>query len=63
MPNNIHVVSTGGGGGGGGRGGGGGGAAYIRRDTESCPLLQKDTIITIDYVGVGPDPAMVCYPF
>ncbi|MPC26740.1 Fer-1-like protein 6 [Portunus trituberculatus] len=58
VPNNVHGghgVGHGGGGVGGRGGGGGGGAAYIRRDTESCPLLQKDTIITIDYVGVGPD--------
>ncbi|XP_050710389.1 otoferlin-like isoform X3 [Eriocheir sinensis] len=51
IPNNIH-------GGPGRGGGGGGGAAYSRRDTESCPLLQKDTIITIDYVGVGAGPLM-----
>ncbi|KAG0710969.1 Otoferlin [Chionoecetes opilio] len=52
VPNNVHSGTTGGTG---GTGGVRGGAAYVRRDTESCPLLQKDTVITIDYVGVGPE--------
>ncbi|XP_047477393.1 LOW QUALITY PROTEIN: otoferlin-like [Penaeus chinensis] len=40
VPNNVH----------GGGGGGGGGSVAYRGNHERSPLLQKDTIITIDYV-------------
>lgn len=46
VPNNIHGGLPG--------GGRGGTVTYSRRETERSPLLQKDTVITIDYVGVGP---------
>ncbi|KAK8745029.1 hypothetical protein OTU49_000408, partial [Cherax quadricarinatus] len=29
----------------------GGGSVSYRKETERSPLLQKDTVITIDYVG------------
>ncbi|KAK4312408.1 hypothetical protein Pmani_016177 [Petrolisthes manimaculis] len=42
VPNNVH---------GGLPSGRGGSVSYSRRETERSPLLQKDTVITIDYVG------------
>ncbi|XP_064096144.1 otoferlin-like isoform X4 [Macrobrachium nipponense] len=52
VPNNVHGGAGYGGGGhfGGGGGGGRTGSVSNKRD-ERSPLLQKDTIITIDYVG------------
>ena len=67
VPNNVHGNVIYGGGGGGGGPGGGTGGGYIggvtfKRD-ERSPLLQKDTIITIDYVGVGPVVPLVGFSF
>ncbi|XP_042243483.1 otoferlin-like isoform X3 [Homarus americanus] len=45
VPNNVHGGHVG------IPGGGGGGRVIYRKETERSPLLQKDTIITIDYVG------------